>query len=83
MITTLSSKYMHRFLIVFLLFLILFSFTNFTFAENNSIIIEFYYAEECDHCEEKIPVIDEIEDHYEDNLTLIRYSIEIYENRQN
>ncbi|KYK29383.1 hypothetical protein AYK20_05385 [Thermoplasmatales archaeon SG8-52-1] len=82
MITTLSNKYMHRFLIVFSLFLILFCFTDFVFAENNNVIIEFYFADGCDHCEEKIPIIDEIEEHYKENVSIIRYSIEIYENRQ-
>jgi thiol-disulfide isomerase/thioredoxin len=82
MISTLSVKYIHRFLILLLIFVIVFSFTNFAFAENNSVIIEFYYADGCDHCEEKIPIIDEIEEHYKGNVSIIRYSIEIYENRQ-
>jgi len=82
MISTLSYKYIHRFLILLLIFLIVFSFTNYAFAENNSVIIEFFYADGCDHCEEKIPVVDDIEEHYKGNVSIIRYSIEIYENRQ-
>lgn len=75
-------KYMRRFLIVILPSLLIFTLTQTVVAENSDIIIEFFYAEGCDSCEEKTPIIDEIEEYYGDNITLHRLSTEISTNKQ-
>ena len=82
MISTLIKKFSHRFLIVILLILFLFALSQPAIAENSDVVIEFFYAEGCDHCEEKEPVIDEIEDYYGNNITIQRLSIGIPANKQ-
>jgi thiol-disulfide isomerase/thioredoxin len=80
--SALMNKYMHRFIIAILLSLILFTLTQPVIAENSDVIIEFFYVEECDHCEEKIPVIYEIEEHYENKISVYKLSVEISTNKQ-
>jgi hypothetical protein len=43
--------------------------------------LEFYYAQDCSHCEEKRPIIDEIENLYKEKITVNRLPIENTENR--
>lgn len=76
------NRYLRCFLIAILLSLVFFVFIQPVIAENSDLLVEFFYAEECGHCEEKVPVIDEIEDYYGNNITVQRKSIDIFEYKQ-
>ena len=73
---------MRCFLIAVLLSLLVFSFVQTVVAEDNEVTVEFFYAEGCSHCEEKKPVIDEIEQYYGDNITVQRLIIAYSENKR-
>jgi len=76
------NRYSRYFLIVILACFFLLTFVESVVADSSEIIVEFYYAEDCDHCEEKAPVIDEIENLYGDNITVYRFSTGVYDYRQ-
>lgn len=76
------NRYLRCFLIAILLSLVFFIFIQPVIGENSYLLVEFFYTEECDHCEEKVPVIDEIEDYYGNNITVQRKSIDIFEYKQ-
>jgi hypothetical protein len=56
--------------------------TNQVVAEESSIVVEFYFSDGCDHCEEKEDEIEEIRQVYGSNISLIEFSISIEENEQ-
>ena len=70
-------------LILFLFFLLLFTIFKGVSAEKSNIIVEFYFADNCPHCEEKFFIIEKIEDLYKNNITLKRFSIENSSNKKN
>ena len=74
------NKYIRIILITILLFSITFAFIQPVVGEESDILVEFFYADGCGHCEEKEPVIDAIEEYYADNITLLR--LPVNENRQ-
>lgn len=51
--------------------------------DENGIILEFYYVDGCDDCEEAKPVIDDIEEKYSENLTVYRYPVDFSSNKDN
>ena len=71
---------MRYFLITLLLSLFFLAFIHPVIADNNEIVVEFFHAEGCNHCLEKEHIIDEIELLYEDNITVIKLSIDIADN---
>ncbi len=71
-----------RFLIIFLSLLLFLSFFKTVSAGNSDIVLEFFFAEDCSHCEEKKPIIDEIENLYQNNITVYRLSIGNSTNKQ-
>jgi len=77
------KKYFRYFLFIFLFSLFFFAFIKPVTAEDSNIVLEFYFAQDCSHCEEKKPVIDEIENYYKENITVNRLSIEFFENKNN
>ena len=73
------NRYLCCFLIAIFLSVVFFAFIQPVIAENNDVVVEFFYADGCGHCEEKIPIIDEIEEYYGDNITVQRLSIDVSE----
>jgi len=54
-----------------------FAFIHPVIAENNNVVVEFFYSSEyCENCEEKKPIINDIENYYGDNITVIRYPVD-------
>jgi thiol-disulfide isomerase/thioredoxin len=51
--------------------------------EGQNVTVIFFYADGCSHCVEKKPIIDYIEEEYEDNITLYRFSYNEYKNLLN
>lgn len=68
-------------IIVFACFFLIF-FVKPVIAEDSNVTVEFYYKEGCDSCEEKASVIDDIENFYDDNITVYRFSVSIQEYRE-
>lgn len=78
------NNYLRYFYIVFLACLIFLSFSKPVFAENNSIVLEFFISSSyCDSCEEKKPIVNETEIFYGDNITIIRYEADTSINIEN
>jgi len=77
----LVNNYSRLFLVIISIILISNIFVQNSVADQNDVILEFFYAESCPHCEEKEPVIDLIEDYYGDNITILRLSLNTYENK--
>ena len=74
---TLMNKYLRYFFIAILISFILVSFSKPVIAENNNIVLEFFISSSyCDSCEEKKPIINEIENLYENNITIYRYEVD-------
>ena len=76
------NRFNHYFFITILLFLIIFSFIRNANANNNEIVLEFFYSEGCSHCNEKKPIIDNIEQNYSNNITVLRLSVSNSENKK-
>lgn len=76
------TRHLRYFLITILFALLVFAFVQPVVAEENQVTVEFFFAEGCNHCEEKEPIIDDIEQIYENNITIIRLSVDFTENRQ-
>jgi len=73
----LMNNYKRCFLIVFFLFLVFFSFTKPVIAENNNVLVEFFYSSGyCEHCEQKKPIVDDIEAYYGDNIIVERLPVD-------
>ena len=71
------NRYMRCFLFTILLSLFFFTFIQPVVAENNNIVVEFFYSSEyCDSCEEKKPIINDIEAYYDDNITVERLLVD-------
>jgi thiol-disulfide isomerase/thioredoxin len=78
------NNYSRYFLITFLICLLFFSFTKPVVAENSNIVLEFFISSSyCDSCEEKKPIINEIESFYGDNITIISYEVDTTTNIDN
>lgn len=78
------NNYSRYFLIAFLICLLFFSFTKPVVAENSNIVLEFFISSSyCDSCEEKKPIVNEIESFYGDNITVIRYEVDTTTNIDN
>lgn len=45
-------------------------------SEDEKIIVEYFYGEYCDTCNETKPIIDSIEQYYGDRINISRYSVE-------
>ena len=81
---TLMNNYLRYFCLAFLIFIIFISFSRPAVAENNSVVLEFFLSSSyCDSCEEKKPAVNEIENFYGDNLTIIRYPVDTSTNIDN
>ena len=76
------NRYLRSFFVVILLIFLFFTITQSVFAQDTDVILEFFYAEECSHCEEKEPIIDKIDEQYEDKITVYRFSIKNNANRE-
>ena len=76
------NRFRHYFFITILLLLIFFSFIHTANANNNEIVLEFFYSEGCSHCNEKKPIIDQIEQNYSENITVLRLSLANSENKR-
>ena len=74
------QKYLHRFLILFFIMVFSSSFILSISAEESNILLEFYFAEDCDHCQDKYDEIDDIERIYGFNITVNRLSLSNNEN---
>jgi len=74
------KRYLRSFLFLFFLITFLGSLVNTANADESSIIVEFYFSDGCDHCQDKEGEIDEIEQKYGNNITVEKYSISIDEN---
>ena len=60
------------------------SFTKPVVAENSDIVLEFFISSSyCDSCEEKKPIVNEIENFYGENITIIRYEVDTSANIEN
>ena len=71
------DRSMRCFLFTILLSLVFFAFIQPVVAENNNIVVEFFYSSEyCDSCEEKKPIINDIEAYYGDNITVERLLVD-------
>ncbi len=73
-------RYIHIFIIIIFSCLCVFSLIKPAVALESSIIVEFYFSEDCDHCQEKYDEIEEIEKFYGNNITVKRLSLSITEN---
>jgi len=76
-------NYKKHFFLFFIIIFLFFIFLKPVSAGSSDVILEFYFAEDCSHCEEKIPVIDEIENFYQNNITIRRLSVEDSKNKKN
>ena len=78
------NNYLRYFLISFFICLIFISFTKPVVAENSDIVLEFFISSSyCDSCEEKKPIVNEIENFYGENITIIRYEVDTSANIEN
>jgi thiol-disulfide isomerase/thioredoxin len=63
----------------------IYTYTSPTFIQNHQIVdgsnvtVKFFYAQDCDHCEEKRPMINQIEQIYADNISV--YYLNYHEHR--
>jgi len=70
------DRYLRCFLIIFLISLSIFTVIKPATAANSNIILEFYISSKpCDSCDEKKPIVNEIENIYGDNITVERYLV--------
>jgi len=76
------NRYLRCFFIAISLSFLFFTFLQSVIAEDTDIVLEFFYNEECGNCEETAPIIDLIEEQYENNLTVYRFSIKNNANRE-
>jgi hypothetical protein len=76
------KRYLHYLIISFIVIIFICSFVKYIKAEESSVIVEFYFSEGCDLCEEKKPVIDEIENYYNNTIQVLRLSLDIPENEE-
>jgi len=80
----LMNNYSRYFYITFLICLIFISFSKPVVAENSNIVLEFFISSSfCDSCEEKKPIVNEIENFYGDNITIVRYEVDTLTNIDN
>lgn len=78
------NNYSRYFYITFLICLIFISFSKPVVAENSNIVLEFFISSSfCDSCEEKKPIVNEIENFYGDNITIVRYEVDTLTNIDN
>jgi hypothetical protein len=68
-------KYLHFSFILFFIFVFSSPFILSISAEESNILVEFYFAEDCDHCQDKYDEIDAIEQFYGANITVTRLSL--------
>jgi len=74
---TLMNIYLRYFFIAFLICFVFISFSKPVFAENNNIVLEFFISSSyCDSCEEKKPIVNEIENFYENNITIYHFEVD-------
>ena len=58
-------RYTKFFLFFIILFVFLFAFIKPVIAEENNVVVEFFYSSgDCEQCEEKKPIVEEIEEYY-------------------
>jgi len=70
-------RYIRYFLIFFFFSLVLFTFVKPVVAEESEILIEYFYGDRCETCkEETTPVVNQIENYYKENITILRYPCE-------
>ena len=78
------TKGFRYFYLIFLICLIVISFSKPVVAENSNIVLEFFISSSyCESCEEKKPIVNEIENFYSANLTIIRYPVDTSTNIDN
>ncbi|MCK4364748.1 MAG: hypothetical protein KAW45_01720 [Thermoplasmatales archaeon] len=70
------NRRVHCFLIILFTITFIFAFIKPACAENNDVIVEFFYSEDCHSCDEKKENITHIEEYYGDNITLLRLGYE-------
>jgi len=76
------NRYLHYLFILFIVLIFICSNIKYTKAEQSSVVVEFYYQEDCSHCEEKKPVIDEIENFYNDTILVKRLPLSDPDNEE-
>ena len=70
------DKYLRCFLIFFLISLSIFTVIKPATAKNNDIVLEFFISSKpCDSCEEKKPIVDKIENIYQNNISVELYPV--------
>jgi hypothetical protein len=77
------KRYLQYCLFLFFIIIFLCSISNPVVADESSIVVEYYFSEGCDHCEEKKDEIEDIKEIYSNNITVNEYSISVdeYEER--
>jgi hypothetical protein len=73
------KRYLPYILFLFILITFVGSLAQPVIADESSIVVEFYFSEGCDHCQDKEDEIEEIEQIYSNNITVKKYSISIEE----
>jgi hypothetical protein len=80
----LMNRYAKCFLIFTFLFLFLFAFVKPVVAEESNVIVEFFYSSGyCEQCEEKKPIVEDIEEYYGANITVEQLPVDIDEYIEN
>jgi hypothetical protein len=74
-----KKKFIILFILIFLISLFLS--INPVIAEDKEIVLEFYHSEGCEHCEEKEPIVDEIREYFEDNISVNKLALRFSENK--
>jgi hypothetical protein len=80
----LMNRYTKCFLIFIFLWLFLFAFIKPIVAEESNVVVEFFYSSGyCEQCEEKKPIVNDIEEYFEENITVEQYPVDIDEYVEN
>lgn len=71
-------------LFFFFICLFLFACTKTVIAEESDVVVEFFYSSGyCEQCEEKKPIITDIEEYYGANITVKQYPVDLEEYKEN
>jgi len=71
------KRYKHCFLITILVLLAFFTFVKPVIADSSDIVVEFFFSSgDCGHCEEKKPMVNEIEAYYGGTILIERFPVD-------
>jgi len=74
------NKYLRYSLIIVISCFFLASFVKPVVAENSNVVLEFFFSSgSCEFCEEKKPIVTDIESYYGSNITVIRYPVDRFD----